>query len=416
MSIVLLKKLIIEMSRYKKETGKSSWGAEDLKKYLSDTSQDAKNFQQYAFTMTSINKVGVNPQSEYETPLGVYFYPLTDKMYESLIDNNLPFASESENVSLVRLKDVQSSKWLRVTDKNQSIDLEKLQMKAYKFFDDSNKNFDDSNKNFDDNENLDFDDTIARWDRWIKRESRLTNASLLFAYCVFLVQKFDKKSKHASSAIRGRRFNQILRHLGFIGVYDTGEGIIHPNEPAQLVALEPSAYEIVASYNTKEIRKDSNLDSSALKEKILDNIYHIEDEVFVRYKSAEQIDAKMNFLAQKLLNNDQLLDYHLKRLVYASSLFSRGLFAIIAIIEDDILTEKFLNAWEIWAKNTEFLRFAYELRDIDVHPSINTQLKKLIKKTIAKLKSVKSSNGKDPMNFSDDYHIKRFIAYFEDAL
>jgi hypothetical protein len=219
MSIVLLKKLIIEMSRYKKETGKSSWGAEDLKKYLSDTSQDAKNFQQYAFTMTSINKVGVNPRSEYETPLGVYFYPLTNEMYDSLIDNNLPFASESENVSLVRLKDVQSSKWLRVTDKNQSIDLEALQMKAFKFFDDSNKKFDGG-------EDLDFDDTIERWNRWIKKESRLTNASLLFAYCIFLVQKFDKKSKNASSTIRGRRFNQILRHLGFIGVYDTGHGII----------------------------------------------------------------------------------------------------------------------------------------------------------------------------------------------
>ena len=397
------------MSRYKKETGESSWGAEDLKKYLSDTSQDAKNFQQYAFTMTNINKVGVNPRSEYETPLGVYFYPLTNEMYKSLINNNLPFASESENVSLVRLKDVQTSKWLRVTDKNQSIDLEKLQMKAYKFLQDSNKNILGGG-------NMTLDETIDEWDNWVRDGSKITNAASLFSYCVFLVQKFDKKYKNASSAARGRRFNQILRHLGFIGVYDTGDGIIHPNEPAQLVALEPSAYEVVASYNTREIRKSSSLDSPALKEKINDAIFNIEGEVFVRYKSVEQIDVKMNFLAKKLLNNDQLLDYFLKNLKYASATFSRGLFAIIAIIEDDILTEKFLNAWEIWSKNTEFIRFAYELGNVDVHPSIELQLKKLIKKTIAKLKYLKSSNDKGPMNFSDIDYIKRFIIYFETAL
>ena len=81
MSIDLLKKLIVEMSRYKKETGKSSWGAEDLKKYLPKTPDGPENLPQYAFTMTQLNKVGVNPKSEYNTPLGVYFYPLTHEMY-----------------------------------------------------------------------------------------------------------------------------------------------------------------------------------------------------------------------------------------------------------------------------------------------------------------------------------------------
>ena len=57
MSIKLLRQLIVEISRYKKETGKSSWGAEDLKKYVSDDN-DISN---YAFTMTSLNKIGVNP-------------------------------------------------------------------------------------------------------------------------------------------------------------------------------------------------------------------------------------------------------------------------------------------------------------------------------------------------------------------
>jgi len=409
MSIVLLKKLIIEMSRYKKETGKSSWGAEDLKKYLSDTSQDAKNFQQYAFTMTNINKVGVNPQSEYETPLGVYFYPLTNEMYDSLIDNSLPFAGESENVSLVRLKDVQSSKWLRVTDVNQSIDLDKLQMKAFKFFDDSNKKFDDG-------EDLDFDDTIERWNRWIKRESRLTNASLLFAYCAFLVQKFDKKSKNASSTIRGRRFNQILRHLGFIGVYDTGHGIIHQNEETQLVALDPSAYEVVASYNTREIRKGSVSNSKALNEKILDTVFTIEEDVFDHIKSAEEINTKMNWLAKKLLNDDQLLSDNLKLLDSASSLVSRGVFTIVAVIEDDNLTEKFLNAWEIWSGNSQFHRFVYELQDATVDPSINIQLKKLIKKTIDKLEAVASSNDNEPMFFSDNDYILVLANLFKKAL
>jgi len=406
MSIVLLKKLIIEMSRYKKETGKSSWGAEDLKKYLPKTPDGPNDLPQYAFTMTQLNKVGVNPKSEYDTPLGVYFYPLTHEMYKSLINDNLPFVGQMENVNLVKLNNLDSPKWLRVSDRNQSINLEALQMKAYNFFDDSNKKI----ARVEDDEYT-FETALGRWKRWTKRESKFSSTSLLFSFCAFLIKNVDLKSS-SSKVAPGRRFNQVLRHLGFIGVYDSGKGVIHENEPAQLVALEPSAYKIVASYNTREIRKVSNLDSSALGEKIIDAIYNIEDKVFVHHKSVEQIESEMNFLAKKLLNDDQ----YLKSLGDASALFSRGLFAIIAIIEDDNLTEKFLNAWEIWSKNTEFLRFAYELSDADVDPSIKPQLKKLIKKTIAKLKSVKSSNDKAPMNFSDDHYVRMFITYFETAL
>lgn len=38
----------------------------------------------YGFTMTSIQKVGINPSSEFETPLARYAYPVTPMMVSNL--------------------------------------------------------------------------------------------------------------------------------------------------------------------------------------------------------------------------------------------------------------------------------------------------------------------------------------------
>lgn len=54
----------------------------------------------FFFTMTEINKVGINPQSGYATPLGVFCYPLTPEYYERLVRGTLPFAGTKPYVTL----------------------------------------------------------------------------------------------------------------------------------------------------------------------------------------------------------------------------------------------------------------------------------------------------------------------------
>jgi hypothetical protein len=413
MSIDLLKKLIVEMSRYKKETGKSSWGAEDLKKYLPKTPDGPNDLPQYAFTMTQLNKVGVNPGSEYNTPLGVYFYPLTHKMYKSLIDDDLPFAGQMENVNLVKLNNLDSPKWLRVSDRNQSINLEALQMKAYNFFDDSNKKI----ARVEDNEYT-FETALERWGRWTKRESKFSSTSLLFSFCAFLIKKVDLKSS-SSKVAPGRRFNQVLRHLGFIGVYDGGKGVIHENEPEQLVALEPSAYTVIKSYNTNEIRKDKLNVPGRMDSAIFDAIFFIEEAVFDFLGNEKVMSKKLNML-KNLFTRDEILSYYLKNLKSWGVTYAGGLFSAIAIIDNDSITNKFLDNWEIWSKNPRFHEFVSNLKDKNVDPTIEIKLKKLIKKSVEKLNMIVSRDAGTPFNFSNEtenqYLEKQLIDFFMDAL
>ena len=56
-------------------------------------------------TFTAINKLGVNPRSEYNTPNGIYAYPLTDDIYEQLKSAALPFAQNQPYVSLIQPQD-----------------------------------------------------------------------------------------------------------------------------------------------------------------------------------------------------------------------------------------------------------------------------------------------------------------------
>jgi hypothetical protein len=411
MSIDLLKKLIVEMSRYKKETGKSSWGAEDLKKYLPKTPNGPENLPQYAFTMTQLNKVGVNPKSEYNTPLGVYFYPLTHEMHQSLINNTLPFAGEMENVNLVKLNNLDSPKWLRVSDRNQSINLEALQMKAYNFFDDSNKKI----VRVEDDEYT-FETALEEWERWTKRESKFSSTSLLFSFCAFLIKKVDLKSS-SSKVAPGRRFNQVLRHLGFIGVYDSGKGVIHENEPEQLVALEPSAYTVIKSYNTNEIRKDELNIPVRMDSAIFDAILFIEEVVFDDLSSEKVMSKHLNML-KNLFTRDQILSHYLKGFSSASVVYAGGLFSAIAIIDNDSITNKFLDNWENWSKNPQFHEFVSNLKDKNVDPEIEIKLKKLIKKSLEKLNMIVSRDTGAPLNFSNEnqYLERRLIDFFMDAL
>ena len=59
----------------------------------------------FFFTMTEINKIGINPQSKYDTPIGIYSYPLTKEYYTKLITNTLPFAGDKQYINLFSISD-----------------------------------------------------------------------------------------------------------------------------------------------------------------------------------------------------------------------------------------------------------------------------------------------------------------------
>jgi len=225
-SEALREEALNEITRYEEEMGKDVDFAAEVRKYVSK-SQPTR----YAFTMTSIPKVGLNPGTNFNTPAGVYAYPLNVAYYRKLIENKLPFQSEAPYCNIMKLN--LNGKWLYT-----------------------------SGKGMDRSTQADLDAAIAavephqaNWAQKYGSHYNLGIDSKIFDITFAATQA----SKSPKSTVA---WTTLLRKLGYIGVYDPGNKVIHPSEPNQLVCLDPSAYEWVATYETKAIRKQDRTEKS----------------------------------------------------------------------------------------------------------------------------------------------------------
>ena len=50
-------------------------------------------------------KVGINPKSKYNTPNGIYSYPLTTKIYRDMSRGELPFAQNQPYFSIFKISE-----------------------------------------------------------------------------------------------------------------------------------------------------------------------------------------------------------------------------------------------------------------------------------------------------------------------
>lgn len=53
-----------------------------------------KDDPSYFISFTDINKIGLNPSTTYDTPLGIYTYPLKE-IWNDFVNNEIPFAGGS---------------------------------------------------------------------------------------------------------------------------------------------------------------------------------------------------------------------------------------------------------------------------------------------------------------------------------
>ena len=88
---------IEEATRASKEGITLPSATEILEGYISD-SDVPKYFMQFSDT----NKLGINPKSKYNTPLGIYSYPITEEMIEKFEIGKLPFAQGRKNIIIFK--------------------------------------------------------------------------------------------------------------------------------------------------------------------------------------------------------------------------------------------------------------------------------------------------------------------------
>lgn len=161
-------------------------------------------------SFTVIDKLGINPRSDYDTPLGIYAYPgvyAARTMDAHRPGSALPFAGSSKFATLF-------------TASNGVVDLATFTSAEY------DRTIADLKKAYPKHVKQ-----VNNADEWAKAEARVqTPGGLFWAVTMKFAQSFIQRNNAAIV------WNEVFRAIGVNGCVDSkGQGIIHPNEPTQAV-------------------------------------------------------------------------------------------------------------------------------------------------------------------------------------
>lgn len=182
------------------------------------------NPENLAVTYTAFDKVGLNPKNKYDTPLGIYLYPL-DYVIENKL--NVPFAGDQPHINVCEF--TKPHKILHMTSdvsNQRQVDILPL------FF--PKEDVDQASKS-------------------IGKYELRSNYSKLWLMTKILSD--DKPTQ----------WNANLRKCGIDGFVDHGTGTIHSNEPTQCVVLSANALKLLHSINNPIFNKKTTINTSTQK-------------------------------------------------------------------------------------------------------------------------------------------------------
>ena len=176
-------------------------------------------------SFTELDKLGINPSSTYNTPIGIYAYPA--KYVQSQLKGGkdattLPFAGASEYANIFKISGVV----VNVSTCSSGV-VAKYLTKLDRIL--GNGEVQQSLNRFDDDRgsiSSDVDDG-----------NQYYTGDAPGAKLWWVILDYAKRSSHKPHV----RANNIWRQLGVDAVMDNGDGIIHPGEPTQVVVFNPTS-------------------------------------------------------------------------------------------------------------------------------------------------------------------------------
>lgn len=179
-------------------------------------------------SFTSLEKLGINPGSEFKTPLGIYSYPLT-YVNDAIAGGEhpgdaLPFAGNFEFANLFSAK-------------GNIIDLNNVSKSEY-------------------------DEYVEKiLSNYPKRQKAVDKANKSTA-------SFGQKLWSLTQQIANKdpvEWNAVFRKIGISGCYDKGEGIIHTNEPTQAVFFSIQSITQVERFDNNTYDNELNTEKNQTK-------------------------------------------------------------------------------------------------------------------------------------------------------
>lgn len=214
---------------------------EALKPYSKD--------DRYFISFTQLDKLGINPKSRYETPLGIYTYPLSTIWKEYRVEQTrsvgeaVPFAGDNPYIWLVKVNP--GARFIKDMYSDYGSDYYDRDMRVLKnhFLD----NLKDYELKADESEKKKFEILIDRLIlKWTQSSSHRN--PIMGMWNVTRNLAMMRKGKPAV------QWNFLLRKvLGYDGFADrSGRGFIHPSEPIQAVFMSTRAFKVVAEFLNKD--------------------------------------------------------------------------------------------------------------------------------------------------------------------
>lgn len=216
-------------------------------------------YGQYGVTLTMINKLGVNPKSTYNTPVGIYFYPLS--FYVELIKRGEvpPFPENPNFIQIFRITANPENVLNLDTMSEQDFRgyIRDIKSKFAKFaaaIPETSVYVEQGRAATDELMDELVEDSIGG--------SRVNTPAGRFWYVMWRLSKdifnipWERKKprQEYSQALRSPVvWNWLSRQLG-ISVYLDSKGIIHQNEPEQGVVIDPAAVELVKTLSVSDSR------------------------------------------------------------------------------------------------------------------------------------------------------------------
>ncbi len=202
---------------------------EHLADYLRELGRSGADITNWAVSMTTVPKLGINPNSRYQTPIGIYFYPA--RYFLKHADQGLPFMDDASNIQLFRIEgpvleidDVTDAEYRQLVERLVAL---APQMRV-----------------------------SGPLLRGIIRDS-VEGANVNSAGGRLWYIMYRMSGEGTGSGRAHVMWNWMIRQLGYVAVRDGGEGIIHSNEPTQGMVVDPRAVQDHQQFKNDALRKDT---------------------------------------------------------------------------------------------------------------------------------------------------------------
>ena len=346
-----------DFTEYLEETIKAGYKNEELWLDYLKEKYSKVDVEKYYISFVAIDKVGINPQTVYDTPIGVYTYPLKFVLEEEYV----PFRGDTDSNKIKIIKRVSEN---GLTSKATEDDVKKCE----KYLKEK------------------YEITDEEIEEYTKNARKKTNFGIIWNLTRRSSMKVNKE-RNMNKPITPKSISlwtKIFLELGYEYAEDDGLGIIHPNEKTQAVFFSPKSYKVI----------DEQVLDTAEKYKLGNKKFQKVD-LWTPTRIKEIINMKQ--YRQFLVTDDEGED---------------ALLAMLRLSRRDSNELKIVFDYSIKHQSEEFLkRYLYQLfNNPNLNYGENSVLGKYGKPLMKKIVEEKSEIRKDHKNF-----YKRFFEENEDV-